>query len=184
MHGTPGRAGGATTSNAALFDSENDAQPDVFTMTDETSTLPRSPRVFDGSDPERLVAVSLETVIHDVSPTGDRKTAMQLGGYVLGEERPPDDVPEFVELSDGHIELSNPPFLLAEIDVDEGAGRITLEVALESELHLLIDPPVEVRLSGPPDEVVEQLEQTIAEIYRTRGRHLEKIDAGIVDPGT
>lgn len=109
---------------------------------------------------------------------------MQLGGYVLGEEPPPEGVPEFVELSDGRIELSNPPFLRGTIYVVEDSERIALEAEFDSELNLLIDPPVEVRLSGTPGEVVERMEQLVAEIYRTKGRHLEKIDAGVVDPGT
>lgn len=152
-------------------------------MSDRISTLPDSPRVFEGTETERLVAVSLETVVQDVSLDGDPDAAMQLGGYVLGEDPPPDDAPAFVSLSEGRVDLSNPPYLLGEIDVTEDDGELTLDVALDSELDLLLDPPVEVTLSGTTDDAVEQLEQLVAKIYRTRGRYLEKIDAGVADVG-
>ena len=154
-------------------------------MTDPLKTLPGSPRVFDGTRAERYVALSLETVIQDVSLSGDRETAMALGGYVVGEEPPPAGVPAFVELDDDKITISNPPFLLADVTLAAEDGphgdAYTLTAAFDSYLHLLIEPPVRVTYRGDLVTVVAEFEQTIAEVYRTRGRHLEKlIEGGVV----
>jgi hypothetical protein len=89
--------------------------------------------------------------------------------------------PEYVDLEDGRVSLSNPPFLLADLELVDSDGGYELDVAFDSELKLLIDPPVEVTIEGSFDEVVETLEQMIAEIYRTRGRQLGMIDEGVVD---
>lgn len=150
------------------------------------TVLPDSPpdgqRVFEGDDDERLLALALETAVQDMSPVGDDEMAKRLAGYTLGEEPPPAEAPEYVELEDGQLELSNPPFLLATIEVRSDGQEYVLEVGFDSELKLLIDPPVEVTITGAFEEVIETLEQTLAEIYRTKGRRLEQIDEGIVEP--
>lgn len=149
-------------------------------MTDPLDRLPESPAVFDGTPVERYVALSLEALVHDVSLSGDRDTAMALGGYAEGEEPPPADVPAFVEVEDGRITVSNPPFLLAEVTLAEDE-EFVLDAAFDSDLDLLIDPPVRVTYRGDLPTVVSDLEQTIASVYRTRGRHLEKIHEGVVE---
>ena len=149
-------------------------------MRDPLARLPETPSIFDGTPVERYVALSLEALVHDVSLSGDRDTAMALGGYIEGEEQPPAGVPAFVEVHDGRITLSNPPFLLAEITLDEN-DEYVLAAAFDSDLDLLVDPPVEVTYRGDLATVVSGIEQTIATIYRTRGRHLEKIHEGVVE---
>ena len=150
-------------------------------MTDRLARLPAAQAVFEGSADRRFIALSIETLIHDVSLAGDRETAMALGAYMEGEGPPPDGVPDFVTLGDdGRIALSNPPFLEGELTVIEADGY-TIEAAFDSDLHLLIEPPIEVTYRGSLDTVVSELEQTIATVYRTRGRHLEKLHEGLVD---
>lgn len=149
-------------------------------MTDSGEGLPPSPELVEGTRTQRYVALTLETLVHDVSLAGDRDTAMALGGYLEGEEPPPDRVPEFVDIEGDRITVTNPPFLRAEIGLVEN-DHYTLEAAFDSDLHLLIEPPVSVTYHGTLEDVVGDLEQTIAEIYRTRGRHLEKLHEGIVD---
>ena len=151
-------------------------------MTDVPPSFPEEGTLFEGSRERRFLAVALETLVQDVSPVGDADVAGRLGGYSLGEEPPPGEAPEYVELDDGVVSLSNPPFLLADFDLRRVDGEYVLDVAFDSELKLLIDPPVEVTLRGSLEEVVETLEQMVAEIYRTRGRRLEMIDEGVVDP--
>jgi hypothetical protein len=150
-------------------------------MTDVPPSFPERETVFDGSRAERFLAVALETAVHDVSPTGNRETAKQLGGYALGEESPPEGVPEYVDLDDGRLTMSNPPFLRAVVEIT-GTAEYELAIQFDSDLDLLIDPPVTVTLEGPIGELVETLEQMVAEIYRTKGRRLEMLDAGTVDP--
>lgn len=149
-------------------------------MTDALDSFPNDNRVFDGDRAERFLAVTLETAVQDLSPVGDEDLARRLGEYTLGEAPPPEDVPEYVDLQDGHLTLSNPPFLMAELTLVED-DEYTLRIEFESDLQLLIDPPVCVTLDGPLLEVVGALEQMIAEIYRTKGRRLEMIDAGTID---
>jgi hypothetical protein len=153
-------------------------------MTDVPASFPDEGRLFEGSREERFLAAALETLVQDVSPVGDRDVAGRLGGFSLGEEAPPEEPPEYVDLDDGRLSLSNPPFLLADIELRElrENDESVLEIEFDSELKLLIDPPVEVTLEGPFDELVEAFEQMVAEIYRTRGRRLEMIDEGVVDP--
>lgn len=151
-------------------------------MTDVTPSFPNEGQLFEGSREERFLAVALETLVQDVSPVGDADVAKRLGGYSLGEEPAPEAAPEYVELVDGSVSLSNPPFLLADLDLRNDDGEYALDVAFDSELKLLIDPPVEVTLRGPFEEVIATFEQMVAEIYRTRGRRLEMIDEGVVDP--
>jgi hypothetical protein len=150
--------------------------------------LPERPRVFDGPRDRRFLALAVETLVQDVSLDGDGEVARQLGGYALGEEEPPSEAPEYVSLDGDRVELSNPPFVLATVDVEggdpAGEGEYRLEAAFDSELNLLIDPPVEVTLEGNFDEVLEALEDTLAQVYRTKGRYLEQVDAGVADPGT
>jgi hypothetical protein len=150
-------------------------------MVDAPVSLPDERTVFEGTTEERYLALVLETVVHDMSPAGDEDIAKQLGGYTIGEEPPPEAVPAYVELDGGTVTLSNPPFLMAEIDVSEN-GAYTLEISFDSDLQLLIDPPVSVTIQGSFEEVVGTLEQMCAEIYRTKGRRLEMIDAGVVGP--
>ncbi|MDQ2052170.1 hypothetical protein RBH26_16955 [Natronolimnohabitans sp. A-GB9] len=149
-------------------------------MTNAFDALPNDNRVFDGEREERFLAVTLETVVQDMSPVGDEDLARQLGDYTLGEAPPPEDAPEYVELRDEHLTLSNPPFLMAELTPVE-SDEYTLRIEFKSDLQLLIDPPVCVTLDGSFLEVVTALEQLIAEIYRTKGRRLEMIDAGTID---
>jgi hypothetical protein len=150
--------------------------------------LPDWPRVFDGPRDRRFLALAVETLVHDVSLDGDADVARQLGGYALGEEGPPAEAPEYVSLDRDRLELSNPPFVLGTIDVEggdpAGEGEYRLEAGFDSELNLLIDPPVEVAFEGEFEAVLEALEDTLAQVYRTRGRYLEQVDAGVTDPGT
>jgi hypothetical protein len=41
---------------------------------------------------------------------------------------------------------------------------------------------VAVTFSGSLSAAVESMEGTLAQVYRTKGRYLEQIDAGVVDP--
>lgn len=150
-------------------------------MTGVPPSFPDDGQVFEGSREERFLALAVETLVHDMSPVGDGEVAKGLGAYTLGEGPPPDGVPEYVELGDGHLSLSNPPFLMAEIDVRANGGY-ALDIGFDSDLKLLIDPPVEVTIEGDFGEVIGTLEQMIAEIYRTKGRRLEMIDSGAVGP--
>lgn len=143
------------------------------------ASFPAEGRVFEGRPERRFLALSIETLVHDVSPVGDGEVAKQLGAYTFGDGPPPAAVPAYVELEDDHLTVSNPPFLAAEIDVVEDDGH-TLELAFDSELNLLIDPPVRVSFEGSLGEVVQAVEQLVAEIYRTKGRRLEMLDAGVV----
>lgn len=144
--------------------------------------------MFDGPRDRRFLALAVETLVHDMSLDGDSEVARQLGGYALGEEDPPPAAPEYVALEGNRVELSNPPFVLGTVDVEDGSpekdGKYRLEAAFDSELNLLIDPPVEVTFEGSFDEVLEALEDTLAQVYRTKGRYLEQVDAGVTDPGT
>ncbi|QLD87545.1 hypothetical protein HWV07_00240 [Natronomonas salina] len=150
-------------------------------MTDVPPSFPEEGQVFDGPRTERFLAVALETLVQDVSPVGDQDVARDLGAYSLGDSDPPEAAPEYVELEDGLLTLTNPPFLLAEIELDEDGYALHCE--FDSELKLLIEPPVEVALEAESfDELLESFEQMIAEIYRTRGRRLEMLDEGVVDP--
>lgn len=151
-------------------------------MTDVPPSFPDDERLFEGDRNRRFLAVALETVVQDVSPVGDTDLARRLGGYSLGDAAAPEAVPEYVSLEDGRIELRNPPFLLADIEFDSEDGY-ALECAFDSELQLLIEPPVAVTLRAETfEELLEAFEQMIAEIYRTRGRRLEMLDEGVVDP--
>lgn len=149
-------------------------------MTDPVADLPASGEVFDGPIDRRYVALTLEMLIQDVSLTGDRETAMALGGYLEGAEPPPDGVPEYVDIEGDRITVTNPPFLRATVTLSAENG-VRLEAAFDSDLNLLIEPPVTVTYRGPLPEAVADLEQTIAAIYRTRGRHLEKLHEGLVE---
>jgi hypothetical protein len=145
--------------------------------------------VFDGPTDRRFLALAVETLVHDMSLDGDDDAARRLGGYTLGEEEPPEGVPEYVTLDGDRLDLSNPPYVVGTIeiaDLDEREGEPTYRVTagFDSELNLLIDPPVEVTFEGTIEEVVEGLEGTLAQVYRTRGRYLEQIDAGVAEPGT
>lgn len=151
-------------------------------MTDVPPSFPEEGRLFEGDRRERFLAVALETLVQDVSPVGDPDLARSLGGYSLGDEQPPAAAPEYVTLEDGRVSLTNPPFLLAEFELERD-GEYALDCEFDSELRLLIDPPVEVTLEAASfDELLEAFEQMIAEIYRTRGRRLEMLDEGVVDP--
>jgi len=147
--------------------------------------LPDRPRVFDGARDRRFLALAIETLVQDMSLDGDADTARRLGGYALGEEAPPDETPEYVSLEADRVELSNPPFVLGTVEVHGGREEgYRLDAGFDSELNLLIDPPVEVVLEGDFETVLEALEHTLAQVYRTRGRYLEQVDAGVADPGT
>jgi hypothetical protein len=146
-----------------------------------SSSFPDDETVFEGTVEGRYLALVLETLVHDMSPTGDEHIAKQLGGYTVGTEPAPENVPEYVELNGDHLKLSNPPFLMADIDMSEGESY-RLEIEFDSDLQLLLNPPVSVAIEGRFDEVIEILEQMCAEIYRTKGRRLEMIDAGVVEP--
>lgn len=139
-------------------------------MYEDLPSLPDAPRLFEGSDAERFLALSLEALIQDVSLSGDREAAVAVADYLLGDGDPPDEA-AFVERTDAGVRLSDPPFLHAEVEVRSDPPG--LRVAFDSDLELLVDPPVVVEYDGPIHEAVAALEQTIAEIYRTRGRHLE-----------
>ena len=147
------------------------------------SSFPAEGRLFEGTREERFLAVALETLVQDVSPVGDADAARALGDYSLGEGEPPPDAPEYVAFEDGEVSLTNPPFLLADVELESEDDGYALRCAFDSELKLLIDPPVEVTLEAPSfDELLASFEQMVAEIYRTRGRRLEMIDEGVVDP--
>ena len=150
--------------------------------------LPERPQVFDGPRDRRFLALAVETLVQDMSLDGDADVARQLGGYALGEEEPPAEAPEHVALDGDRVELSNPPFVLGTVEVHGGCGEggteYRLEAGFDSELNLLIDPPVEVAFEGTFEEVLEALEDTLAQVYRTKGRYLEQVDAGVTDPGT
>ena len=150
--------------------------------------LPDRPRVFDGRRDRRFLALAVETLVQDMSLDGDADIAKQLGGYALGEEEAPDEAPEYVTLDGDRIELSNPPFVLGTLNVEGGTpardGEYRIKAAFASELNLLIDPPVKVVFEGGFEPVLEALEDTLAQVYRTRGRYLEQVDAGVADPGT
>jgi hypothetical protein len=151
-------------------------------MSDVPPSFPEEGALFEGDREERFLAVALETLVQDVSPVGDADVARSLGGYSLGDEPPPDEAPEYVSLEDGRITLTNPPFLLAEVEYEAHGHALRCE--FDSELKLLIEPPVEVTLEAASfDELLEAFEQMIAEIYRTRGRRLEMLHEGVVDPG-
>lgn len=153
----------------------------VVVMPDVPPSFPAAGGIFDGRREERFLAVAIETLVQDMSPAGDGDRADRLAAYSLGEASPPSSVPEYVELADGRLVLSNPPFLHGEIEIS-GNGEYVLAVALDSDLQLLIDPPVRVSVEAPFQEALETVEQMLAEIYRTRGRRLEMIDSGIVGP--
>jgi hypothetical protein len=155
--------------------------------------------VFEGAADSRFVALALEALVQDMSPVGDGETARQLGGYTLGEEPPPESAPDYVSLEGDRLRLANEPFLVGEIRIErpgdpdggegseggsagEGDGEYRLRARLDSELNLLIDPPVAVTFSGSLSAAVESMEGTLAQVYRTKGRYLEQIDAGVVDP--
>jgi len=150
--------------------------------------LPDRPRVFDGPRDRRFLALAVETLVQDMSLGGDADVAKQLGGYALGEEEPPAETPEYVGLDGDRIELLNPPFVVGTVEVhggrDDRGAAYRLDAGLDSELNLLIDPPVEVVLEGTFEEVLGALEDTLAQVYRTKGRYLEQVDAGVADPGT
>ena len=151
-------------------------------MTDVPPSFPEEGPLFDGPRRERFLAVALETLVQDVSPVGDRDVARDLGAYSLGDGEPPEEAPEYVALDDGRLTLTNLPFLLADVEL-EADGAYRLHCEFDSELQLLIEPPVEVTLEADTfDELLESFEQMIAEIYRTRGRRLEMLDEGVVDP--
>lgn len=151
--------------------------------TEVPPSFPAAGGLFEGNREERFLAVALETLVQDVSPVGDAEAARALGEYSLGEAPPPAEAPEYVDLEDGALTLTNPPFLLAELELVTDDDGYALHCAFDSELELLIDPPVEVTLVGPSfDELLASFEQMVAEIYRTRGRRLEMIDEGVVDP--
>lgn len=143
-------------------------------------SIPEDGQVFTGDRDLRFLALAIETLVQDMSPVGDRENAKQLAAYTLGDSPPPSGVPEYVVLEGRRLTLTNPPFLMAEIEADCGEF-FSIEVAFDSDLNLLIDPPVRVTLEGRLSEVVETVEQMLAEIYRTRGRRLEMIDEGVVD---
>lgn len=150
--------------------------------------LPDRPRVFDGPRDRRFLALAVETLVQDMSLDGDAHIANQLGGYALGEEDPPAEAPEYVTLAGDRVELTNPPFVLGTVEVEggdpAGESEYRIEAGFGSELNLLIDPPVEVVFEGSFETVLEGLEDTLAQVYRTRGRYLEQVDAGVADPGT
>ncbi len=147
--------------------------------------LPDRPRVFDGARDRRFLALAVETLVQDMSLDGDTDIARRLSGYTLGEEQPPEKAPEYVTLAADRVELANPPFVLGTIEVHGNrGGGYRLEAGFDSELNLLIDPPVRVVLEGSFETVLEALENTLAQVYRTRGRYLEQVDAGVADPGT
>ena len=151
-------------------------------MTDVPPSFPEEGRVFDGPRRDRFLAVALETLVQDVSPVGDQDVARDLGAYSLGDSDPPEEAPEYIELEDGKLALTNPPFLLAEIELEADIGY-ALHCEFDSELKLLIEPPVAVTLEADSfDELLGSFEQMVAEIYRTRGRRLEMLDEGVVDP--
>ena len=149
-------------------------------MTQHTWFVPAESRVYSGTDRERYLALVLETLVHDVSPAGDENVADQLGGYTLGEQPPPDSVPQFVTLEDGYLTVSNPPFLMGTIEIIE-ANEFGLRLLLDSNLTLLIDPPVEITLDSSFPAVTRAAEQLFAEIYSTKGRRLEMIDNNVID---
>ncbi len=150
-------------------------------MAHSPDLCPEARHLFDGSPQVVRVALAIETTIHDVSPTGDEELALALGRVRVDGAPPPSEVPTFVSVTDRTITTDNPPYLRGEWTVDPGE---TLQVTgqLDSELELLIDPPVTVSFSGAPSSVIETIERTLADIYRTRGRYLEQIDAGVVTP--
>jgi len=159
-------------------------------VTDPLETLPDRPRVFDGPADRRFVALALETLVQDMSPPGDGTVAAQLGRYTLGRADPPAAAPEYVSLDGDRVRLDNPPFIVGEFRVagpeaDAAGDRegYRVEAALSSELNLLIDPPVEMRFEGSLSAAVESVEGTLAHVYRTKGRYLEQIDAGVAEPG-
>lgn len=152
-------------------------------MTDVPPSFPVEGRLFEGDREVRFFAVALETLVQDVSPVGDGDVAGALGEYSLGEGAPPADTPEYVTLEDGIVTLENPPFLLAEFELAVADDGFEIGCAFDSELKLLIDPPVEVTIEGESfEDALAAFEQMVAEIYRTRGRRLEMIDEGVVDP--
>jgi hypothetical protein len=118
-----------------------------------------------------------------MSPVGDEKVAEQITDYLFGESSSPEEVPEYVKIKRETLLLSNPPFLMAEIRISE-TDEYRLEAGFDSDLQLLINPPVWVTVQGPFGRIVETFEQILAEIYRTKGRRLEMIDSDIIDPGT
>lgn len=144
-------------------------------------SFPEEGRLFQGPRDERFLAVAIETLVQDVSPVGDADTARRLGAYSLGEGSPPSDAPEYVTLEEGRLRLSNPPFLEAQIEIERNDGY-TLNSAFDSDLKLLVDPPVRISIHDQFRPALETIEQMLAEIYRTRGRRLEMIDNGIVGP--
>lgn len=152
-------------------------------MTTIPSSFPTTGQVFDAPREKRFLALVIETLVHDVSPVGDEEVAEQITDYIFGERPPPEEIPEYVEVKRGNLLLSNPPFLMAEISVSKNDDYL-LEVNIDSELPLLIEPPVWVTVQGPFGKVVETLEQIFAEIYRTKGRRLEMIDSKVIDPET
>lgn len=140
-------------------------------------------QVFDTTREKRFLALVIETLVHDMSPVGDEEVAEQITDYLFGDGPPPEEIPEYVEVKRGNLLLSNPPFLMAEMNISR-TDEYLLEVSFDSNLQLLIKPPVWVTVRGPFGKVVETIEQILAEIYRTKGRRLEMIDSKVVDPET
>lgn len=152
-------------------------------MTTIPSAFPTTGQVFDANRETRFLALAIETVVHDMSPVGDEEVAEQITDYLFGESSPPEEIPEYVEIKRGNLLLSNPPFLIAETRISK-TDEYLLETGFDSDLQLLIDPPVWVTVRGPFGKVVETFEQILAEIYRTKGRRLEMIDNSVIDPDT
>lgn len=69
-----------------------------------------------GSREARLLAVALETLVGDVPPVGDADVARRSGSTLSARSHLP-RTPGPVELDDGPVSLSNPPFLLMELDI-------------------------------------------------------------------
>lgn len=152
-------------------------------MTAIPSSFSTTGQIFDATREKRFLALVIETLVHDMSPVGDEEVAEQITDYLFGDGPPPEEIPEYVEVKRGNLLLSNPPFLKGELRLSKTNGYL-LEVGLDSDLQLLIEPPVWITVRGPFGEVVETLEQIFAEIYRTKGRRLEMIDSEVIDPET
>lgn len=150
-------------------------------MTEIPDAFPSNGRVFESTRERRFLGLAIETLVHDVSPVGDGEVAERITDYLFGEGQPPEDIPAYVEMEDGLLRLSNPPFLTGGIALSKD-DEYVLRAGLDSDLQLLIDPPVWITVRGPLDGVVETFEQILVEIYRTKGRRLEMIDNGAIDP--
>ncbi len=151
-------------------------------MTQQVPAASTAASLFDGPPAPSFVGLVIETTVQDVSPAGDTDRALALGRVRLEDASPPSGVPEFVSVTETTVTLVDQPYLTGELSVSTTDTALNVEAALDSGRDLLIDPPVEVTLSGPAEAVAETLEQTIATIYRTRGRYLEQIEAGIEEP--